>query len=138
MENSTRQSSSFDSGTESDKHEPVSEDNSSEADISRDFVTRFMNRRKRKNTRKPRPLKKWPRKTPKPHMCKHCGKPIWSTPGRSQFSGKRYCPDAPGRISKEEWMRKRRREAGLSPTPSSVPRTTRWRQKQRKRAMPRA
>ena len=31
-------------------------------------------------------------------------------PRHSQFYGKRYCPNAPGQIPKEEWLAQRRAE----------------------------
>lgn len=43
------------------------------------------------------------------YMCTICGEPMVST-GHSQFYGKRYCPNAPGQVPKEEWLAQRRAE----------------------------
>ena len=43
------------------------------------------------------------------YTCTVCREPITS-PGHSQFYGKRYCPNAPGQIPKEEWLAQRRAE----------------------------
>lgn len=80
---------------------------------------------------KKRPRKKWQRKTPEPHKCKQCGNVLWSTPGHTQFRGKRYCPHAPGQIPKDEWLGLRRKEAGIAPGPCNVPRNSLWRKKTR-------
>ncbi|PIK44872.1 hypothetical protein BSL78_18257 [Apostichopus japonicus] len=46
----------------------------------------------------------------KEYSCRVCGKGMSST-GHTQFRGKRYCPDAPGQVSKDEWLAKQRAEA---------------------------
>ena len=43
------------------------------------------------------------------YTCTVCREPMTS-PGHSQFYGKRYCPNAPGQIPKEEWLAQRRAE----------------------------
>ena len=56
---------------------------------------------------------------------------MWSTPGHTQFRGKRYCPHAPGQIPKDDWLALRRKEAGIAPGPCNVPRNSLWRKKTR-------
>lgn len=68
------------------------------------------------------------RKSPKEHICKDCGKPLWSTPGHSQFRGIRYCPSAHGQVPKQQWLEQKRRERGLRTGNEGVSRTTLWRQ----------
>ena len=48
--------------------------------------------------------------TRKVYTCKTCGKPM-TTSGHTQFRGQRYCPDAPGQISKDEWLAQKRADA---------------------------
>ena len=43
------------------------------------------------------------------YACTICGEPM-ATTGHSQFYGKRYCPNAPSQIPKEEWLAQRRAE----------------------------
>ena len=43
------------------------------------------------------------------YTCTVCREPMTS-PGHSQFYGKRYCPNATGQIPKEEWLAQRRAE----------------------------
>ena len=44
------------------------------------------------------------------YTCRVCGKEMTSS-GHTQFRGQRYCPDAPGQISKEDWLAQRKAEA---------------------------
>ena len=97
-------------------------------------MIKSIRRRKRRSSTAKRPPQKrkktkTQRKTPKPHTCRDCKMPMWSTTGHTQFRGKRYCPHAPGQMPKEDWLKQQRVAAGLTPTPSSVPRTTLWRQR---------
>ena len=67
------------------------------------FVIKSIRRRKRRSSTTKRPPQtrkktKTQRKTPKPHTCRDCNMPMWSTTGHSQFQGKIYCPHAPGQI----------------------------------------
>ena len=43
------------------------------------------------------------------YTCTICGEPMACT-GHSQFYGKRYCPNAPGQVPKEQWLAERRAE----------------------------
>lgn len=43
------------------------------------------------------------------YTCRICGEPMAST-GHSQFYGKRYCPNSPEQVPKEEWLAQRRAE----------------------------
>lgn len=49
---------------------------------------------------------KAPRKT---YECRVCHLPMTS-PGHTQYKGKRYCPNAPDQIPKEEWLAQRKAE----------------------------
>ncbi|KAK3720983.1 hypothetical protein QZH41_018540, partial [Actinostola sp. cb2023] len=52
------------------------------------------------------PGSKVPRKT---YECRVCHLPMASE-GHTQYKGKRYCPNAPGQISKTEWLAQRKAE----------------------------
>ena len=96
------------------------------------IASSLLKRRKRpRSTQKPRLRKKGWRKTLEPHKCKDCGNILWSTLGHTQFWGKWYCSHAPGQIPKDEWLALRRKEAGITPAPSNIPRNSLWRKKQR-------
>lgn len=46
----------------------------------------------------------------KEYTCRVCKQQMVGS-GHTQFRGQRYCPNAPGQIAKEEWLRLRRAEA---------------------------
>ena len=46
----------------------------------------------------------------KTYSCRVCNQPMTST-GHTQFRGQRYCPNASGQISREEWLAARKEEA---------------------------
>ncbi|XP_078370309.1 uncharacterized protein LOC144654074 [Oculina patagonica] len=48
--------------------------------------------------------------TRKEYICRVCNEAMVGT-GHTQFCGKRYCPNAPGQITKEEWLALRKAEA---------------------------
>ena len=115
---------------EDEDEEDVEEEEEDEETVH--FVIKSIRRRKRRSSTTKRPPQKrkktkTQRKTPKPHICRDCKMPMWSTTGHTQFRGKRYCPHALGQMPKEDWLKQQRVAAGLTPTPSSVPRTTLWR-----------
>lgn len=53
------------------------------------------------------PVEKAPRKE---YTCRVCNQAMVRT-GHTQFRGKRYCPNAPGQIPKEDWLTLRKAEA---------------------------
>ena len=46
----------------------------------------------------------------KTYTCRVCSQPM-SSAGHTQFRGQRYCPYAPGKIPKEEWLAQRKEAA---------------------------
>ena len=46
----------------------------------------------------------------KTYSCRVCNQQMTST-GHTQFRGQRYCPNAPGQISRKEWLAARKEEA---------------------------
>lgn len=52
------------------------------------------------------PATKAPRKV---YACRVCNQPM-ATEGHTQYKGRRYCPNAPGQIPKEEWLAQRKAE----------------------------
>ena len=54
------------------------------------------------------------------YCCRVCGKPM-TTAGHTQFRGQRYCPDAPGQVSKEEWLDQKRAEAAAKAAAKQKP-----------------
>ena len=60
-------------------------------------------RRKREREQGQRPRER------KEYSCRICNRPM-TTPGHTQFYGQRYCPDAPGQLPQEEWLRMKKQE----------------------------
>ena len=50
-----------------------------------------------------------PKQPRKQYSCRICGDPMTSG-GHTQFFGKLFCPNAPGAVSKEEWLSQMRQE----------------------------
>lgn len=49
-------------------------------------------------------------KTRKVYTCRVCGQPM-TTEGHTQFRGQRYCPNAPGQLPQDEWLKRKKEEA---------------------------
>ena len=54
-----------------------------------------------------------PAKERKVYTCQVCSKPMTS-PGHTQYRGRRYCPEAPGQVPVAEWLQQRRAEAAAT------------------------
>lgn len=66
-------------------------------------------RRRKAKAEEDQPASKVPRKI---YACKTCGEAMM-TAGHTQYKGRRYCPQAPGQIPKEEWLALRKEEDRL-------------------------
>lgn len=107
MESSTRRSAASDNGIRRDMSEPVSED---------EFVTKFMKRRKRKNTRRAKACKEMSKEDTKASRVNILESQFGPLQAIHSFVVNGTARMPPGHVSKEAWLRERRVEAGLAVT----------------------
>jgi hypothetical protein len=66
-------------------------------------------KRETENQAKPQVQEQGQSSRPRTYLCRVCGKPMASA-GHTQFSGQRYCPEAPGIPPKDQWLQQKREE----------------------------